>query len=322
VSLREFMAYGSTLVALLCLIKVYGVSRYSTTTTAALVVTAPAEVVLGTMAIYVYPTMSVLTYGTIWAAVVLRGRIPRPARPAMLAVVVITALVTPVEFHLVGLGVVGGSLGMEYLLHRSARRTSGICRDLCRRGYRLLCGRTVVYLGGAVLVLGFVNTLESPWVSAEVFVLREPEIVSTQDLGDARGAHSPVHLDAPGAPVVVYPLAEGWDEYTVLAADSRYVMHVAKSNVVGHYTCHENQSQLRGSGPLVYRLIGRRYDSPNSVCEDLKDVLLARRSATATRREPEPRTDAAERRAERAERAEEPAGLATGGDRQEGESGR
>jgi uncharacterized protein YggT (Ycf19 family) len=278
VNLREAAAYGSTVFGLACLVKVYGVARYSSSTTAALITTAPEQVILGTLAIYVYPTMAVLAYGTPYVAVLWRRSLPREAWPPVLAVTAVAALMTPLEFHLISLAVLAVSILIEVLIRRfQPAHWAGPYAALRRS----MCGRVFAFLGALVLLAGFLDTVGSPWASAEVFVVTRPVVVATQDL--ASGSGGPVHVASSARPFVGYVIDESLTSYTVLNASTRYIMVMEKSQVADRYTCHSSQEQLRGRQPLLNRLLGRPYLSPNADCTELASSLAAQQPAPPSR---------------------------------------
>ncbi|HET9658428.1 MAG TPA: hypothetical protein VFP72_23955 [Kineosporiaceae bacterium] len=271
VSLREIATYSSSLFGLLCLIKVYGVARYSTTTTATLVTTAPERVILGTLAIYVYPTMAGLAYGIPWLCVRWRDRVRPGAWPVLVAVVLITALMTPPAYHLAGLALVALSVLLEVLLRR--RATVRLAARLrIPQVPAALRGNALAFLGGAALLLGFLDTLESPWMSAELFVLKGSVVTATQQPGGTGTSRRPSVVTS-ADPVVGYLIDESSADLVILHAGTRYVMHVPKSLVRGRYTCHEADTQLRGQVPLLDTVLGRAYTTPNSDCDQVRDQL-------------------------------------------------
>src|SRR4051812_29412798 len=75
ISTRELVAIGSALLILLFLIKIYGVGRYSLTTTTALLAATPTQVALGTVTIYAYYILPAVALGTAWFAVRFRARV-------------------------------------------------------------------------------------------------------------------------------------------------------------------------------------------------------------------------------------------------------
>lgn len=266
VNFREMAAYASTFFGLACLVKVYGVSRFSTTTTAALITTAPEQVILGTLAVYVYPTMAILAYGTPWVAFTWRRSVPREAWPFVLAVTTLAAMMTPIEYHGVCLAVLAVSAVIELMIRRlpTADDRSGPLTAL----QQALRGRTFVFLGGFLLLMGFVNTLDSPWASAEVFVVKEPVVSATQDLNDGAD-DGPVRWAASSQPFVGYVIDEGDGSFKVLNASTRYIMMLDEAQVVARYTCHSREAQLPGREPILNRLRGQHYQSPNSDCDKL-----------------------------------------------------
>jgi hypothetical protein len=118
-SLKEIATYSSTLVGLLCLIKVYGVAHYSTTTTATLITTAPEDIVLGTLAVYVYPVLTALAYGIPWFSWAWRRHLHPGVWPLLLSAALVAMAMTPPEYHLTGIGLVAGSSLVEIVFRRS-----------------------------------------------------------------------------------------------------------------------------------------------------------------------------------------------------------
>src|SRR5688572_26758770 len=106
VSTRELLALGSALLLLLFLIKIYGVGRYSLTTTTALLAATPVQVALGTVTIYAYYILPAIALGTVWFAVRYRARIQPVLWPLILIVAAVTALASPYRYLLQGLFVV------------------------------------------------------------------------------------------------------------------------------------------------------------------------------------------------------------------------
>jgi hypothetical protein len=272
-SLKEIATYSSTLVGLLCLIKVYSVAHYSTTTTATLITTAPENIVLGTLAVYVYPVLAALAYGIPWFSWAWRRHLHPGVWPLLLSAAVVAMAMTPPEYHLTGIALVAGSSLVEFVIRREI--AARCCRRL-RIPLAFLTGlrsRSLLYLGGVVVFFGFVDTLATPWMPAAVFILREPVVTSTQQDGGPQAASRHTRVTTSTDPVIGYVVEESLTGYTVLHATTRYVIYLEKSAVVNRYTCHQEGAQLRGKMPLLGRILGHAYRSPNSNCDEVAGQL-------------------------------------------------
>ncbi|MBO3736301.1 hypothetical protein [Actinoplanes flavus] len=272
ISSRELVAVGSSLLLLLFLIKIYGVARYSLTTTTALLAATPVQVALGTVTIYAYYILPAIALGTIWFAIRYRARIQPALWPLILIVAAVTALASPYSYLRRCLVVVLTALCVElvirHLRHRWARSAD---ERLIKRGHTLTGwqGLSVVYLGAAALAFQFMNSLDAPWVSAQAFLINGTAVTSTQDLGD--GVND---LQVrPESRFIGYPIAETEEWLTVLHADTRYVMRIPQSAVDTRLTCHNEFDQLAGDQPLVEKLKGHTYSSPNLDCRKVLEYL-------------------------------------------------
>jgi hypothetical protein len=272
VTTREMLAIGSALLLLLFLIKIYGVARYSLTTTTALLAATPVQVALGTVTIYAYFVLPAIALGTLWFAVRFRARIQPALWPLILIVASVTALASPYKYLLQGLGVVGAALCVELVIrHVRHRMRDSADERLVQRYHRLSGwqGLSVVYLGAAALAFQFMHSLDVPWVSAQAFLLKEPAVTTTQDLFD--GAN---RLQVqPASRFVGYPISESEEWLTVLHVDTRYVMRIPQSAVDARLTCHNEDDQLSGDQPLLEALQGNSYSSPNLDCREVLRYL-------------------------------------------------
>jgi hypothetical protein len=124
-----------------------------------------------------------------------------------------------------------------------------------------------------VVFFGFVDTLATPWMPAAVFILREPVVTTTQQDGGPQVASRQTRVTTSTAPVIGYVVEESLTGYTILHATTRYVIYLEKSAVVNRYTCHQEGAQLRGKMPLLGRILGHAYRSPNSNCDEIADKL-------------------------------------------------
>lgn len=274
---REVVANASAILVFLFLVKLYGVARYSLTTTPGLLAATPGQVALGTVSIFAYYLLPAMGLGTVWFAVVWRRRIHRAVWPVIAIVAVSALLTSPMNNLRQGLYVIGAALAVELLLHRLLRRMSSRRSNrsvsLLPRLLRAVQGLSILYLGGATLAIAFLSSLETPWVPAQVFVLTSPTVTAIQDPMLLQKMHLPngkyraVSVDRNP---VGYLIGEddGW--LTVLNAETRYIMHIRASDVRARLTCHQEAGQLKGDRPLMWQLTGKKYVSPNLNCDQVK----------------------------------------------------
>ena len=272
ITTRELVAIGSALLLLLFLIKIYGVGRYSLTTTTALLAATPVQVALGTVTIYAYYVLPAIALGTLWFAVRFRARIQPALWPLILIVATVTALASPFKYLIRGLAVVLVALCVELVVRRLRHRwRDSADENLVRRSRKLTGwqGLSVVYLGAAALAFQFMHSLDAPWVSAQAFLLNGTAVPATQNLTDGVNRLQVV----PESRFVGYPVAETEEWLTVLHADTRYVMRIPQSAVDTRLTCHNEDDQLAGDRPLLDALQGRTYSSPNLDCKEVVRYL-------------------------------------------------
>ncbi|GLW30386.1 hypothetical protein [Actinoplanes regularis] len=272
ISSREVFTVGSALLILLFLIKIYGVARYSLTTTTALLAATPVQVALGTVTIYAYYILPAVALGTAWFAVRFRSHIQPVLWPLLLIVVAVTALASPFKYLVQGFAVVLAALCLELFLRQYRRRLAGSTDERLIRRRRALGrwqGLSVVYVGAAALAFQFLHSLNAPWVSAQAFLLTTPTVVSTQQMNVD---YNRLHV-APESRFYGYPIAETEDWVTVLHADTRYVMRIPQSAIDTRLTCHNEDDQLSGDAPLLEVLKGNPYNSPNLDCRKVVEYL-------------------------------------------------
>ncbi|GIE79816.1 hypothetical protein Aph02nite_57660 [Actinoplanes philippinensis] len=275
ITARELLAVGSGLLLLLFLIKIYGVGRYSLTTTTALLAATPVQVALGTVTIYAYFVLPAIALGTLWFGIRYRARLQPALWPLILIISTVTALASPYKYLLNGLAVVLAALCVEFALARLRRRWSGSADERLSRRHHTLAswqGLSVVYLGAAALAFQFMHSLDAPWVSAQAFLLNGSAVTTTQNLQDG------VNRLEVGTEsrFVGYPIAETDEWLTVLHADTRYVMRIPQSAVDTRLTCHNEDDQLAGDQPLLEYLKGNTYSSPNLDCREVLRYLAGR----------------------------------------------
>ncbi len=128
--LSKVTSVGSILLLLVFLVKVYAVSRYSLTTMTGLVAATPLQVVLGTLSIYAYLVMPALALGVAWVGVRAAwqhraGGLAPSARPILIGIVVVTALLSPVEFLETGVALLAACLRLELRIWLRPTRIAG-----------------------------------------------------------------------------------------------------------------------------------------------------------------------------------------------------
>ncbi|MFC7534394.1 hypothetical protein [Actinoplanes sp. GCM10030250] len=260
------------LLLLLFLIKIYGVGRYSLTTTTALLAATPFQVALGTVTIYAYYVLPAVALGTVWFAIRYRERVQPALWPLIIIVVVVTALASPYKYLLRGLAVILLALCAELVIRWFRRRWEHSPSELHVRRRRTLAGwqgLSVVYFGAAALSFQFMHSLDAPWVSAQAFLLNSAAVPATQQMTvDANRLRV-----VPETRFVGYPIAETEEWLTVLHADTRYVMRIPQSAVDTRLTCHNEDDQLAGDHPLLEALQGNPYNSPNLDCRKVLTYL-------------------------------------------------
>ncbi|WP_285553897.1 WD40 repeat domain-containing protein [Actinoplanes regularis] len=371
IDLGHVTAVGSVLLAVVFLVKAFAVARYSLTTTTGLIAAAPLQVVLGTISIYSYVVMPALALGLAWLVVSWwrdpeRASFPAATWTIALGIIVLTTLMSPTEFFLVGLALVAVSVRLELGIRRvlspsgpaawwesTARwallvfavaavlsagsfaspgrrtfsvleatssdvRTSGLVlvgavvildavlarrRRLSRSGgfpwmidgapapqsvrgraARWLRGRTFLVLGSVVMTAYLVHTVDIPWVPAQIFVLKSPVEISTQD---KLVAPRVLAIQRVGA-MEGYLLAENDNFATVLEADSRRIIRIPIGDLAATPYCHRDREQLPGKPPLLQSVQGVRYNSPNITCETLREALVPPRGIAFVKAGPDP----------------------------------
>jgi WD40 repeat protein len=134
-------------------------------------------------------------------------------------------------------------------------------------------GRTFLHLGTVALTWYLVSTVATPWAPAQIFVLKAPVEISTQDKSVAPRALNVEHVWAP----IGYLLTQNDGTMTVLEADTRRIVHFPADGVRAMPICHQDNDQLPGKRPLLSYLTGTAYNSPNITCETLREQLVPTR---------------------------------------------
>lgn len=233
------------------LVKAYCVAHFSLTSTGALLTSAPLNVLLGSIAQYLYlilPLSTVGLFGTV--AYFLSEKRHLAWCLPLLGSAFLLALLSPwVYLWPVTIGalvVTGLVFGLEFLLGRRDNNTSWERR---RRWLSTVAAAAAT----ATLLGGVLATMDLPWVPAEAVTLKNDVVVQPVE-------HIRSHV------VVGYVLSEeAGGSAVILVETGRYILHVDSEQIVTRRICH-GQHQLRGRRPLYYALSGRRYSSPNVAC--------------------------------------------------------
>lgn len=228
--------------ALLLLVKVIGVARFSLATATRLATAAPLSVVLGTLALYGYAFMALLAgLGVLLfvAGVAGRGNLRRWT-PLTLALAVCATLITPVLYLIWTGGAVAVVLALWLALHRWVGPAP-----------------IALWVAAPLLTAFVLATLSHPWLPAEVVTLRTPVVVDPQT------------KELSTRPVV-YLLSEqnGWA--TMLVDSDRYLAVVPASDITAQRMCQAG-SQLGDSRTLYQQLVRQQPGSPELACWQLTD---------------------------------------------------
>jgi hypothetical protein len=177
-----------------------------------------------------------------------------------------------------------GSAGQGNQVTPSSRWRPATRRALIEVGQVLegMRGWTFVYLAGVAGVWFLVYFIETPWVPAQVFVLKNPVEVSLQDKDVQSRALTVERVHA----VTGFPLADDTKTVTVLEADTRRIVRFPVDDVVVEPTCHRDQEQLPGKEALWWLLQGKGYQSHNLSCATLEESLIPPRGLAFAPRSP------------------------------------
>ncbi|MBA2953748.1 hypothetical protein GON03_05420 [Nocardioides sp. MAH-18] len=279
---KDIVKAVPVLVVFFLLLKAYVVARYSLTTAGALVTAAPLTVVVGTIMSYLNVAVLVLAVASgAWLVRYVRDVRRKGSQAAdptsgediePLAVIVLATclLLLPVpsttnftgaflRFVLYLGAVLIMVLGAWLIVRGSARRrSSGFLGHLA--------SKTSWFIAvAAVLVVA--PTLRTPWVPAEVLVLRDEIAIQDSHLQGGK-------LETTKYPVV-FVLDENEEWTTVLDVESRILLRLPTSSVAHRQVCHY-RGQPPGTVPLAAWLLGHRYQSPNGTCSTLVRKHAAR----------------------------------------------
>jgi hypothetical protein len=265
--LLMIVTYGSSMLVILFLIKAYGVARYSLTTTAALVTTAPVSAALGTLAIFGYLVMPVLVVIAGWFLVDNRRQYTKVWWPLLAALAVIAALLSPLPYLAIVSVAVVVAIIMEVLVQYFTRDLKKLPPRMLR--IKRTRGLFIIYMAAIAFAAFFINTIDSPWLPAEVVLVSSPGAVTDIQAPDAADAHETTP--------VVYVLGEDNGFMIALVAANRAIVHIPDTQIRARYICHDDQSQLLSQRPLLWLLQGRIYDSPNYSCNIVQAMLRDRK---------------------------------------------
>ncbi len=265
--LLMIVTYGSSVLVILFLIKAYGVARYSLTTTAALVTTAPVSAALGTLAILGYLVMPFLVVITSWFLLVNWKRYTKVWWPLLVALAVIAILLSPLSYLVYVGGAVLVAIIMEVLVWYLIRHPGKL--PLRMHWIERTRGLFIIYLAAIAFAAFFVTTIDSPWLPAEVLLVSGSGAVTHIQAPNAADAHEKTPE--------VYVVGEDNGFMVALVAENRVIVHIPDTRVRDRYICHDDQSQLLSQRPLLWFLQGRGYDSPNLSCSIVQAMLHDRK---------------------------------------------
>ena len=250
---------------LFVLLKAYVVARYSLTTAGALVSAAPVSVLVGTVTSYLNLVIVLVAVGSGAWLLLHRFRAGREPPSRSLDALVFGAFVGSVAllpvpnkwgYYLLA----SGYLVLTGLVVLGAWRLTVRLADRPGLGWlRPMRDRPQRFLAVYVLLL-LAPTLRSPWVPAEVLVLRHPVAITDSHLRHGR-------LPTSRYPVV-FVLAEDDPWLTVIDERSRALERLPIDEVAHRQVCHYT-GQAPNSVPLLAYLAGKSFRSPNSFCRTL-----------------------------------------------------
>jgi hypothetical protein len=162
--LLMIVTYGSSVLVILFLIKAYGVARYSLTTTAALVTTAPVSAALGTLAIFGYLVMPFLVVIAGWFLLANWKQYTKVWWPLLAALAVIAALLSPLSYLVYVGGAVFIAIILEMLVWYFTRHPGKLPPRM--RWIQRTRGLFIIYLAAIAFAAFFVTTIDSPWLPA------------------------------------------------------------------------------------------------------------------------------------------------------------
>jgi hypothetical protein len=261
--LLMIVTYGSSVLVILFLIKAYGVARYSLTTTAALVATAPVSAALGTLAIFGYLVMPFLVVIAGWFLLVNWKQYTKVWWPLLAALAVIAMLLSPLSYLAYVIGAVLVAIVMEVLVRYLIRHPAKLPPRM--HWIERTRGLFIIYLAAIAFAAFFVTTIDSPWLPAEVLSVSGSGAVTHIQAPDAADAHEKTPE--------VYVVGEDNGFMVALVAENRAIVHIPDTRIKARYICHDDQSQLLSQRPLLWLLQGRGYDSPNYSCSIVQAML-------------------------------------------------
>jgi hypothetical protein len=252
-----FAKIAALLLALLFLAKIYGAARFSLTTATALAAAAsPVSVLLGTLALYEYAFMALVSSvcGWVFIAGIRHADELRRWWPLTFPLAVFTCLLTPL-YYLMWAGIaIAAALGIGLLLRFAVPWLS----------HRLKKSRTpptistVAVFTAMLAVMTFVfGTIQRPWLPAEVITLDKPITVD------------PATHETAARPVA-YIIAESSGWTTLLIDSDRYLAMVKTADIQRRRICHLS-GQLGSGQPFFDWIINQPYTSPNLSCSLLTD---------------------------------------------------
>jgi hypothetical protein len=281
--LQQMTTIGGIALVLFTLLKAYAAAKFSLTTAAALLTTAPLNVFLGTMVSYSYAIFPLLALGALaWTWHSYRTRGWTALNRIAVFVAVIALLVSPWSYlwpPAVALGVLVlarwamGRFATRLAARRTAEGRAQQGGTAQRRGTRLPSGNRLVelfFLAAATWVI--LRSLTNLWLPVEVLVYQEgtectmsvEHVVRTGDNKQLTVA------ETDGCRVTVGHVLSVEDTWaTVVRADDRGLVKLPADSIRYRELCHLTGVQPESQRPLLWVLYGRSYWSPNTSCGNL-----------------------------------------------------
>jgi hypothetical protein len=276
--LQNAATIGAVGLALFTLLKAYAAAKFSLTTAAALLTTAPLSVFLGTMVSYSYQIFPLLALAAVtWLRYDhARSRVWGPANWAALVVAVLALLVSPWRYLVLSAGVLGSlvllcELG-RWLLDRRGKDLAECTKRVIRALTTTSTWIAVFFVAAGVFVI--LRTLTNVWLPVEVVVYQQGADCTARISHVVRPADNKQLTSgaAEGCRATVgHVLDDEGDWTTIVRAEDRGLVRIPSGDVRYRELCHLSGVQPTGERPLLWVLSRQPYRSPNTSCD-----LLAR----------------------------------------------
>jgi hypothetical protein len=276
IELQHAATLGAAGLALFTLFKAYAAAKFSLTTAAALLTTAPLNVLLGTMVSYsyeIFPLLFLAAVAWVWHHY-RQNRVWIPAHWIALLIAFLALLVSPWPYlwpsTTAFLILLSLSAAARWLAARSGSQQAGRTRWLISPllATRVWVAVFFVVAGGLVIV----RTLTNVWLPVEVVVYQQG-IDCNVKIGHVVRASDNKQFttaDAYGCRMAVGNVLNDQGDWTTLVrADDRGLLRLRSTDVRYRELCHLSGVQLKGERPLLFVILRQPYVSPNTSCQIL-----------------------------------------------------